>query len=103
MCVHTLYVYSYTLFIYTVGVGGNIVAGVPNPAVSSNLLWEIHELQENGITQQGILNRLRCQTVPPGFICTTWKPGMYNKLRSCTKCIFIRVIFGVNICTCYFL
>ena len=90
LTVHARFVHVCCGHSYThVDVHSSIFADVPNPAVSSSLLWEVHEWKENGISEQDILSRLRCRTVPPGHVYTTWKPGMYY---AHVHCIVIHVL-----------
>ena len=62
---------------YVLGVGEEIVAELPNPAVSNLLLQEIQRFKDDGLTDDKIFSILRTRTVPAGYTYTTWKPGMH--------------------------
>ena len=54
---------------------GKITACIPNPAVDSILLEQVHSWIEAGVTIDDAIERLRAQTVPPGYIVHSWIEG----------------------------
>lgn len=54
---------------------GDVVAVVPNSAVSSTLLREIRTWMSDGATINDVLVRLRLKTVPTGYVIHNWEPG----------------------------
>ena len=77
------------------GVGDEIVAHVPNPAVSSSLLQEIQQWKMNGVTEKDIFSRCRCHTVPPGHTMyipylETWYVH-WSEVNACTLYIHVHV------------
>ena len=56
---------------------GKITACIPNPAVHSILLKQVHNWIEAGATIDDAIDRLRVQTVPPGYIVHSWIEGTY--------------------------
>ena len=49
-----------------------IVALKENPAVSEETLLNIFQWKRSGVERSDILERLRMQTVPAGYIPKTW-------------------------------
>ena len=54
---------------------GTVVASKVNPAVSATFLCEIQNMRKRGLSIEQIVVQLRPMTVPPGYICNTWKAG----------------------------
>ena len=46
------------MYVFLVTPDGNIVAKLPNPSVSPNLLKEIHVWKKSGVTNDDVLDRL---------------------------------------------
>ena len=47
---------------------GTITAQLPNPAVTTEILQRILEMQKNGISHKEVIQELRKETVPPGYM-----------------------------------
>ncbi len=69
-------VISLSLYQYTVTLDGHIVALKENPAVSKELLAEIHGWKLEGATDNDVLCRLRQRTVPTGYSYHFWCQGI---------------------------
>lgn len=54
-----------------------IVPQVPNPAVSNEVLKEIVQWKHEGLSLDGIIDRLRPRTVPSGYSYHTLIEGVY--------------------------
>ena len=54
---------------------GHVVAELPNPAVSEELLKEIMQWMEHGASFGDVISRLRLQTVPISYTVHTWQQG----------------------------
>ena len=55
---------------------GTVKAKKFNPAISVQTIAEVHELMKSGLDIADIVDRLRTQTVPPGYSCHPWRSGM---------------------------
>ena len=44
----------------------------PNPAVSVEILSQISQLAKSGLALSDIIQRIRLQMVPPGYVPQTW-------------------------------
>ena len=56
---------------------GTLLAEIPNPCVSTDLLREVMHLKAEGCTDEDVITLLRPRTVPKGYTCTTWTPGEF--------------------------
>lgn len=72
--VHTILMYKY----FVVSPDGNIVAKLPNPSVSPDLLKEIYLWKKSGASNDDVLDRLRLRCVPTGYIPKPWNPGVMS-------------------------
>lgn len=70
MHTHNLYI-----IIRAVTKEGLISAKISNPAVSEDLLREIHMWRMEGTTDIDVITRLRQRTVPEGYTPHFWCPG----------------------------
>lgn len=65
------------MFIYLLGAAnGTITAMIHNPAIESSLLQQIYLWIEGGATLDDVIERLRMQTVPPGYTIHNWTEGI---------------------------
>ena len=58
------------------GKDGSVSALESNPAISTELLREIKKWYAEGATTDDVIERLRLQTVPPGYTFHNWTEGM---------------------------
>ena len=58
------------------GEGESVSALESNPAIVTELLREIKKWYSEGATTDDIIERLRLQTVPPGYTFHSWTEGM---------------------------
>ena len=61
------------------GTNGQLVAIVPNPAVSENLLQEISKMQGQGVCMDDVIQRLRPRNRSSGVHFSNWKAGISCK------------------------
>ena len=54
---------------------GTIVAKESNPAVHDDLLEEIWKWKADGLSEDDVIDRLRCRTVPSGYALSPWVKG----------------------------
>ena len=52
-----------------------IVPKEPNPAVPDDLLKEVSQWTSEGVTEDDVIDRLRCRTVPSGYAFSSWTKG----------------------------
>lgn len=52
-----------------------MTAEMPDGAVSEATLHMVLEWKKSGVGMDEIINRLRAQTVPPGYPVHPWNPG----------------------------
>ena len=52
-------------------VQGELQAVKPNPAVSIEILSQISQLEKSGLAMSDIIQRIRLQMVPPGYVPQT--------------------------------
>ena len=57
-----------------------MIAAEGNPAVSSELLWEVDQWNKEGATIDDVIERLRLRMVPTKYVETihTWTNGKTN-------------------------
>ena len=72
---------------------GTVKAKKFNPAISMQTITDIHELMKSGLDIADIVDRLRTQTVPPGYPCHPWRSGIV------TINVYIAVLYTP--CTLY--
>ena len=79
VCIHGSFTYTYSLHIhflhFTVNSDGSVTAEMPDGAVSEATLHMVLEWKKSGVGMDEIINRLRAQTVPPGYPVHPWIPG----------------------------
>ena len=56
-------------------VRGMVVAEIPNPAVTDEILEEIWKWREEGCMEQDVIVRLRNRVVPVGYEYHNWHTG----------------------------
>ena len=61
---------------------GGLSAVRANPAVPKEVLSEISQWKESGIGQSDILQRLRLQMVPAGYVPQTWAGKIYTVIEN---------------------
>ena len=68
--------YMYMLYSFSVGLGDDVVAEIPNSAVPTALLTEILLWKEEGCSEMDVIERLRLRTIPDGYQYHTWNYGI---------------------------
>lgn len=58
-------------------IDGSITAVLSNPAINLELLSELKSWYAEGASVDDIIERLRLQTVPPGYAIHSWIEGTY--------------------------
>lgn len=58
-----------------VNTDGCIKAECPNPAVPECVLQDVLEWKRSGVSTDDVIDRLRAQTVPPGYPVHPWAHG----------------------------
>lgn len=58
---------------------GQIEAVLSNPVIPAPLLGEISQWLSQGLQWSDIISTLQPCTVPPGYVCNSWKPGKWIK------------------------
>ena len=71
-CIHTCMHQTACISVYP---DGTVRGQKESPAVSRELLVEVLSWKA-GAQDIDIINRLRQRTVPAGYVCHTWIPGM---------------------------
>ena len=54
---------------------GTVVAKESNPIVPDDLLKEIWKWKTDSLTDDDVISRLRCRTVPSGYAFSPWMKG----------------------------
>ena len=58
---------AYILCCLTEHPDGTVVAALPNPAITSEVLVKVLQRKKNGMSEEHIIKELRKETVPPGY------------------------------------
>ena len=56
---------------------GTIVPKEPNPTVPDDLLKEVSKWTSEGVTEDDVIDRLQCRTVPSGYTFSSWTKGIF--------------------------
>ena len=90
LCMY-IHVHVYTFIFVTAYADGLVIAEVPNPAVSVDILKDILLWKADGATFDDIIVRLRQRTVPSGYTYHTRVQGTCTCTCTCIYTHTLRV------------